>query len=319
MPEAHLKVPPPSVADLIKGSPVALAFKVFADRWSWLILRDAFLGVRRFEDLRRRTGAARGTLTSRLNALVENGVLYRNPYQSSPKRYEYRLTDKGLGLYPAALMIWTWESRWAEDHADLPAKLTHESCGKTTVPELRCKACAVEVVATDVTYSAGPAIHAATRDEPHEQRRRRGKSEHPEGVDKTFFHAVDIIGDRWTGMVLAAIWFSQHRYDDIGAAIGIATNILADRLKRLTLAGVLERRAYRQNPTRHEYRLTKKGRDLYGITVMLHQWADRWLVGNAGASLRLQHRCGHPLVCEVACSQCQESLEPGAVRYGLAE
>lgn len=316
MPKTSKQTTPLTVADLIMGSPVALAFEIFGDRWSWLILRDMFLGIRRFEDLRRRSGAARGTLTSRLNALVDSGVLYRNPYQSNPTRYEYRLTDKGFGLYPAALMVWTWESKWTSDHDDLPEKLVHKQCGHTTVPELRCTSCNELVVATDVTYFPGPAAKSMAEHQPTAQKRRRGKTEHPDGVDKTFFHAVDIIGDRWTGMVVAAIWFSQHRYDDIASAIGIATNILSDRLKRLTESGVLERRAYRKTPARYEYRLTEKGRDLYGITIMLHQWADRWLVDKAGATLRLEHNCGHTLKCHVACTACPTPLNSGDMTYG---
>ena len=305
-----------TVSDLIQSSPVALAFNVLADRWTWLIMRDLFLGYRRFEDLRRRAGAARGTLTARLNALVDLGVLYRNPYQSSPTRYEYRLTDKGFGLYPLALAVWAWEGRWTDDHDELPETLFHRQCGHKAVPELVCKSCRQLVEAKDVSYAAGPGARPATATSPAMQRRRRSKSVHPDGVDKTFFHAVDIIADRWTGMVLAAIWFSQHRYDDIASAIGIATNILSDRLKKLTLAGVLERRAYRDNPIRYEYRLTDKGRDLYGITLTLHQWADRWLVGREGSGLKLTHSCGKPLVGMMACSVCGETLEPGRVAYG---
>ena len=87
-------------------------------------------------------------------------------------------------------------------------------------------------------------------------------------------------------------------------------------MKRLTAAGVLERRPYRENPKRYEYRLTEKGRDLYGFTLMLHQWADDWLVGNEGPGLKLQHKCGKPLVGVVVCSECGEQLEPGDVSYG---
>ena len=71
---------------------------IIGDRWAFMIIRDIYLGVRQFEELRRRSGAARGTLASRLKALVRHGLLYRNPYQSAPVRYEYRLTDKGLDL-----------------------------------------------------------------------------------------------------------------------------------------------------------------------------------------------------------------------------
>ena len=304
-------------ADLIMSSQIALAFKILGDRWSWLILRDLFLGFRRFEELRSRTGAARGTLTSRLNKLVDQGMLYRNPYQTGPTRYEYRLTDKGYGLYPLALLVWAWECRWTQEHGKLPDMLFHRTCGRATQPELHCPGCEEIIEAVDVRYTAGSGAkpHKASA-QPSAQRRRRPKTPHAEGVDSTFFHAVDLMGDRWTGMVLAAIWFQLHRYDDIAATIGIATNILADRLKGLTATGVLERRAYRENPTRYEYRLTEKGRDLYGFTLMLHQWADEWLVGSEGPGLHLHHKCGQLLGGVVTCSECGEPLLGGQVSYG---
>ncbi len=93
---------------LILNSQVAQALTVIGDRWAFMVIRDVYLGVRQFEELRRRGNAARGTLTSRLKKLVQHGILYKNPYQTSPIRYEYRLTDKGLDLYPVVLTMWQW-------------------------------------------------------------------------------------------------------------------------------------------------------------------------------------------------------------------
>lgn len=115
--------------------------------------------------------------------------------------------------------------------------------------------------------------------------------------------------------MITAIWFGQHRYDDIASAIGIATNILADRLKHLTASGILERRPYRRSPDRHEYRLTEKGHDLYGFSIMLRQWGKRWLLGKRVSSIGLKHCCGSLLTCEVACSAGHEPLARGTVSY----
>src|SRR5512136_2626812 len=116
-----------TVRVLLHSGEVARALQVVGDRWSFLLLRDAFLGVRRFEDLRRLTGASRGTLTARLNALVEQGILYRSPYGNAPSRLEYRLTEKGLAFYPVALCLWIWENRWGGEFG-LPPSLVHARC-----------------------------------------------------------------------------------------------------------------------------------------------------------------------------------------------
>ena len=138
--------------DLILGSQVAQGLAVIGDRCAFLIIRDVYLGVRRFEELRKRTEAARGTLASRLKSLVEHDILYKNPYQSSPVRYEYRLTDKGLNLYPMVLLMWNWEHKWGQNQY-LPATLTHRTCGKEMTPVYRCTACKEEVLPGLGTHS----------------------------------------------------------------------------------------------------------------------------------------------------------------------
>lgn len=305
--------------DLILSCQVALALKFLGDRWSFLILRDVFLGKHRFEEFRRRIGVARGTLTSRLNSLVEAGILYKSPYQTSPTRHEYRLTKNGADLYPLALTAWRWEHDWAADEEHyFPSRLVHRDCGNTMLPELRCEHCRQLVRIRDVRYAPGPAANQVEPLPPRFQRRSRSKTSYPEGVDTKLFHLADVIGDRWTGLVVAAQFFGLHRYDEIGTAIGIATNILADRLKLLVNAGIVTRKAYQHKPTRYEYRLTDKGRDLYGHTLMMHQWADKWIVGDRGSPLLLTHKtCGKSLEAIVMCSECSEQLVLGSVSFRL--
>jgi DNA-binding HxlR family transcriptional regulator len=312
---------PDAISELILGSPVARALNIIGDRWSFLILRDIFLGIRRFEQLRRRTDAARGTLTARLNNLVENGILYRNPYQASPTRYEYKVTDKGADLYPLALVAWRWEHDWGEDEEHFsPEQLMHSFCGQLTLPEARCDHCSELVKIWDVAFARGPGVLRVKAVEPRHQRRSRAKSSYPEGVDTKLFHLADVMGDRWTGLVIASLFFGVDRYDEIGSAIGIATNILADRLRLLTRAGVVKRKVYQRKPTRYAYRLTEKGRDLYGYALMLHQWADRWIVGQGQSPLILTHKsCGQPLKASVTCSRCREVIVPNSLTFSFHE
>lgn len=308
---------PPASADVIMNCQVALALKTLGDRWSFLILREVFLGRYRFEGFRRRIGIARGTLTVRLNSLVEAGILQKIPYQNLPVRYEYQLTKKGADLYPIALTAWQWEQKWAKDEKDYtPLTLTHNLCGKSMHPELRCAHCMNIVKAWDVRYEAGSETNQAEPIPPRFQRRSKAKSKYPKGVNTELFHLADIYGDRWSVMVVATMFFGLHRFDEIGEAIGIATNILADRLKHLVESGILIRMAYQKKPARYEYKLTDKGWDLYGHTLMMHQWADKWLVESDAPPMLLTHKlCDKPMHGVVVCSGCSEELTLASVKF----
>src|SRR3954462_7637079 len=91
---------------------VARALEVVGERWTLLVLRDAFLGVRRFDDFQRSLGVARNILQARLERLVDEGLLERQPYQERPPRYEYRLTEKGIELWPAIVALMKWGDRY---------------------------------------------------------------------------------------------------------------------------------------------------------------------------------------------------------------
>ncbi len=119
---------------------VARTLDVVGERWALLILRDAFYGVRRFDDFQRDLGIARNVLTDRLAKLVAQGVLERRRYEEHPPRYEYRLTAKGRDLLPVLLAMTRWGDRWtAEDEP--PVTLTHTTCGHDTQATMVCSHC----------------------------------------------------------------------------------------------------------------------------------------------------------------------------------
>jgi DNA-binding HxlR family transcriptional regulator len=150
---------------------------------------------------------------------------------------------------------------------------------------------------------------------PAERTTRRRKSatatSHAEGVDTTMFHAVDTVGDRWTALLLAALFFGLHRYDDINSVLGIATNILADRLRLLLSAGVIKQHLYQDKPPRYEYRLTEKGFDLFPFSLALHEWGSRWMPSPHGPSIKMTHKsCDHRLKTRLVCGSCGEAIDP---------
>src|SRR3982750_1566113 len=119
---------------------VAQCLEVVGEWWSLLIVRDAFLGVRRFDDFQARLGISRNILNQRLTTLADPGVLERIPYQDNPPRSEYRLTDKGRDLWPVLTAMRQWGDRWAAPQG-APLELVHESCGEVTHLEHVCSHC----------------------------------------------------------------------------------------------------------------------------------------------------------------------------------
>jgi DNA-binding HxlR family transcriptional regulator len=149
---------------------VARALSIVGDRWTLLVLRDSFLGVRRFEDFQRDLGTTRHRLTDRLRKLVAHGILERVRYQDHPPRFEYRLTEKGRDLYPVVVSLTRWGDRWMAGRHGPPIELVHRACGKTTMPALACPECGAPVAARDMIARPGPGLtkrhRAAKEDRP---------------------------------------------------------------------------------------------------------------------------------------------------------
>jgi DNA-binding HxlR family transcriptional regulator len=124
---------------------------------------------------------------------------------------------------------------------------------------------------------------------------------------------MDIIGERWTFLIVREAFDGVHRFTELQRNLGIARNILSARLQRLVSAGVLERRPYRVDPDRFEYHLTAMGRDLYPALVTIMRWGDEYLAGEAGPEIVLHHDCGQPADAVLVCSHCREELEPAGV------
>lgn len=135
---------------------VARTVAVIGDRWTLMILRDAFLGVRRFEDFERRLGISRSVIAERLRRLVDEGVLRREAYQTRPLRHEYRLTDKGLALHPVMLSIVHWGDTHYAGEAGPPLLHRHKACGCDFTPVMTCSACHEPVGARGVEFRVGP-------------------------------------------------------------------------------------------------------------------------------------------------------------------
>ena len=136
---------------------LARTLSVVGDRWTLLVLRNCFLGVRRFETFEQRLGITRHILTDRLKKLVHHGVLYKAPYQQKPVRQEYRLTDKGLDLHPVILALVRWGDTHMADERGAPVVHVHKGCGEVMYPVTVCSACGEPVEARDIRVEPGQA------------------------------------------------------------------------------------------------------------------------------------------------------------------
>ena len=120
-----------------------------------LVIREAFNGVRRFDDFQARLGIARNVLAARLQGLVEHGVLERRLYQERPERYEYRLTQKGFDLYPVLLSLLAWGDRWETPERGVPLRVIHE-CGEEAHAQMVCSSCGKPMAAREAHAIPGP-------------------------------------------------------------------------------------------------------------------------------------------------------------------
>lgn len=140
---------------------VARALAIVGDRWTLLVLRDAFLGTRRFEDFQRQLGVSRHRLADRLNKLVSHGLLLKVKYQERPARFEYRLTPKGVDIYPVLVTLAQWGDQWCDDGNGAPVQYLHRSCGNKTRALLTCSECGDALLPQEVAPVPGPGLKAA--------------------------------------------------------------------------------------------------------------------------------------------------------------
>lgn len=120
---------------------VARTVALIGDPWSLLLLRELFLGSRRFDEFQRHTGAAPHLLSLRLRRLQAAGIVEARPYQQHPPRREYHLTDKGVALWPVMSALRQWGDRWQHDGGPLPVRVLHQGCGGVLRLEQRCSRC----------------------------------------------------------------------------------------------------------------------------------------------------------------------------------
>jgi len=145
---------------------IARTVDLIGDWWTPLVLREAYYGVRRFDDFEAGLGIGRNILTERLRRLVGEGLMERRKYNDRPPRYEYRLTDKGKDFFPVLAAMLAWGDRWLERDKGAPVLLRHGTCGKVSHAVVVCSECGEPMHVRDVRPEIGPGFPARLLEDP---------------------------------------------------------------------------------------------------------------------------------------------------------
>lgn len=179
---------------------------------------------------------------------------------------------------------------------------------------MACSHCLNEISADRVSYRDGPG--AGTRPIPDKRKTRR--SADPTALERrrpsSVARALRVIGDRWSFMIIREPFLRVRRFDDLQMALGIAPNILIDRLQRLVADGIFDRVRYHTGPDRHGYRFSAKGRDRFGSMIAMLRWGDDWLSGGKPPLQRTHLNCGHDVSPVVVCNQCRQAISATEMR-----
>ena len=295
---------------------VSKTVDILLDSWTFLILREAFFGVHSFEKFQRRLGIPRQTLSTRLAALVQNQILVVGR-KKGERTNGYFFTERGKDLFPSMLALMEFGDKWLRGDAPPPLQLIHLRCGHECNPVTVCSECKQPVNAHEVAFRDGPGAGYS----PYEVKPKSRRSSDATLLQRvrpcSVARTLQIIGDRWSFLILREAYFGVRRFDEMIEKLGIATNILSDRLTRLVEARIFRKEPYRKGGDRFEYRFTEMGLDLYRPMIVMMRWGDRWLF-DGKPPLRLRHRkCDSDFEPWVVCSHCKEPIIANETDYTL--
>ncbi len=315
--------------DALASSTLSHGLHLLGDRWTVAVILGAFLGLRRFDEWQTHLKIPRHTLTGRLKALTELGLLQQRPYQQRPLRHAYHLTDKGLALYSHVLMMWVWERRWGARLLALPQRLVHQTCGHAFVPELTCTACGDKVGVGDLTFSLRvnldllAAMHAASQAADHTvpALRQRGSrlAKQVSGKGGKEGQAgqagLDLRADRWVLLIVSAMLLGCHHFDQLSHVLDIGSSVLARRLSSMVDSGLLLCQIDLVDARRKVYRLTPASRDLFGYIVCFSSWASRHHFQQPSSIMPTHKACGNSFVPQVVCNHCRLPVQAREVAF----
>lgn len=313
-PDAPARSSHASAAGMDRNCSITATVNILSDAWAFLVIREAFFGARRFEEFRTSLGITRATLTDRLRRLTREDIFREVGYSETSSRVEYKLTRSGIDLYPTFMAMMQFGDRWLDSKSG-PLQLVHEDCGCVSKPFVACSCCHEKLICREVTYLDGPGAGLSPSESV--RRSRRTSEDYMRGRPSSVSRTLEMIGDRWSVLLLQEAFLGAKRYEQFEAELHIATNILADRLARLVEQGVFKKKRYQTNPERFEYILTAMGTELHGPLMMMMAWGDRWRSAGEAPMLVKHLTCGNVTEPEVVCNRCGKPILAYAMKYRM--
>jgi len=302
---------------LVRADSASRALSIIGNAWSMLLVKEAFLGTTRFSNFMKRLQIPRQTLMLRLAELVDYQILYKQPIQGQNFLYEYKLTPKGLDFYPFILSIWRWHHRRTRASPLLPANLIHKVCGHAFNPEPSCDSCGGYIEHGCVSMIPGSGAGLESKSPVRGKRLSSAALSTPDHSPVELLQNITthLVSDRWCNLILLAIHRDVLTYKGLRDDLGISSNILSNRLKKLVKFDLL--RPLKGSSLRnYGYELTKRGKDLFPLLLSLIRLGDRWFAGVKGPpDICIHDPCGNILVLTYVCSHCGEVLWPWDVRF----
>lgn len=303
---------------LVRTCSIWRVLEVIGDVPTLLILESIWLGDLRFDAIKARTCLSKPLIAERLKKMVASDILERRLYCAKPARYGYHLSTKGRDLFPVTMMLLRWEKIWSARREIMQMDLIHGGCGKAVSPEPMCGNCQTIVRPHDIEWREGPGLDMV---EPDYTRRRQHRNRMAIAQNLSLFtDSAELLGDRWAGLVMRAVFTGLTKFGEILQDSGIASNILTERLDWLRNHGFLIAHAYQAAPDRFAYHPTAKALDYLPILLMLQRWGDTYYGSDAGPPVILHHKiCGAQLDVYAGCGTCNGRLQMGNVAVKLPE
>lgn len=282
--------------------------EILADTWTYLIIREAFFGARRFAEFQRKLGIPRATLTKRLLRLEKNRIFKRVGEAGHHK--QYRLTERGMDVYPITLGMMWFGDKWLCDDDTPPLALFHKNCRSWFSAKI-VWAENGELVDPQKIKVRIPADYWTPRPKRTQRQRRSTwdgsvQGRRPCSVERM----LSIVGDRWTFLVLQELFHGNHRFDDFMNNLEIGPGVLSGRLNNLLRAGFIEK-----NDARGGYSLTKMGLDSYGPMILMKVWGEKWVSRPDRSHFDFIHPSGTAVTPVAVCSCCGTPIHPRDVSY----